>query len=595
MYTLRPHQKEGAQYISKYGMGSSKGNFVSVACCVSSGKTLLAIAGFAENIKNNLKTCQVFICPRLNLCKQQAEDIYDYLEENGLNCAVVLYNSAKYDGDKNISVCSDRKVTNTEFFTNCDHVIIVACNESIWGGKDTECFIRKNTFENILKNNEKYGRKNAAIIYDEAHNYESKFDTIKELSGYFNVSVLMSGTPGKEQRNIHKVSDHVDYSIRSAILENIICKPTLNVINGYDSDTYLMSAVNSILFNEKPLHKGPFKTRLLVCAKSIDSIRSVADKLTDCHVITLHSNKEGQDDDNNVFTIVPTIDGVEKSAEETMKIIEALDKNQNYFNDDLPIVIFQVDMISEGINIKSFNSVLITSYSEVKQMQQIGRVLRDTEFNGHHKKAEDEVSIYAAVENKEDLAQLLINLEEYDLTDDVFKWGKITNANNGSSPETGDNLAVITEWQQIDEALDIEEIMKLTDKIANGKINSKLSSLKISSEKYEEFYKELCKAMKKAAAKVSAKSSKSSAKKINSASASAQNKDTGSDGDKKTKEQTNLAALLRALYHGILQVTKDKTNRRLWQKDKRDGIYQALNFNDFELVDTFVKEIGWRF
>ena len=276
-----------------------------------------------------------------------------------------------------------------------------------------------------------------------------------------------------------------------------------------------------------------------------------------------------------------------------MKIIEALDKNQNYFNDDLPIVVFQVDMISEGINIKSFNSVLITSYSEVKQMQQIGRVLRDIEFNGHHKKAEDEVSIYAAVENKEDLAQLLINLEEYDLTDDVFKWGKITNANNGSSPETDDNPAVITEWQQIDEALDIEEIMKLTDKIANGKINSKLSSLKISSEKYEEFYKELCKAMKKAAAKVSAKSLKSSTKKTNSASA--QNKNTGSDGDKKTKEQTNLAALLRALYHGILQVTKDKTNRHLWQKDKRDGIYKSLKFEDFELVDTFVKEIGWRF
>ena len=228
-------------------------------------------------------------------------------------------------------------------------------------------------------------------------------------------------------------------------------------------------------------------------------------------------------------------------------------------------------------------------------MQQIGRVLRDIEFNGHHKKAEDEVSIYAAVENKEDLAQLLINLEEYDLTDDVFKWGKITNANNGSSPEAEDSLAVITEWHQIDEVLDIEEIMKLTDKIANGKINSKLSSLKISSEKYEEFYKELCKAMKKAAVKASAKSSKSSTKKTNLASAAEQNKDIGADGDKKTKEQTNLAALLRALYHGILQVTKDQVNRHLWQKDKRDGIYQALNFNDFELVDTFVKEIGWRF
>ena len=88
--SLRTHQIIGRDYISKYGIGSSKGNFVSVACCVSSGKTLLAIAGLVENIKNNPKTCQVFICPRLNLCKQQAEDIYDYLKENSLNCAVVL-------------------------------------------------------------------------------------------------------------------------------------------------------------------------------------------------------------------------------------------------------------------------------------------------------------------------------------------------------------------------------------------------------------------------------------------------------------------------------------------------------------------------
>lgn len=79
----------------------------------------------------------------MNLCKQQAEDIYDYLKENGLNCAVVLYNSAKYDGDKNISVCSDRKVTNTEFFTNCDHVIIVACNESIWVEKTLNALSEK--------------------------------------------------------------------------------------------------------------------------------------------------------------------------------------------------------------------------------------------------------------------------------------------------------------------------------------------------------------------------------------------------------------------------------------------------------------------
>ena len=191
MYTLRPHQTKGSKYISDYGRAITKGNFVSVACCVSSGKTLLATAGIAENIKNNVKTCQVFVCPRLNLCKQQAEEIYDYLAEEHLLASVVLYNSAKYDGKRNIHECSNREVSEDEFFTGHSHVVIVACDDSIWGGKGSEFFARKGTFEKILKNNEEYGRVNAAIIYDEAHNYESKMDTVKELANFFNVSVLM--------------------------------------------------------------------------------------------------------------------------------------------------------------------------------------------------------------------------------------------------------------------------------------------------------------------------------------------------------------------------------------------------------------------
>ena len=40
---LRTHQIIGRDYISKYGIGSSKGNFVSVACC-GSGNLLAACA-----------------------------------------------------------------------------------------------------------------------------------------------------------------------------------------------------------------------------------------------------------------------------------------------------------------------------------------------------------------------------------------------------------------------------------------------------------------------------------------------------------------------------------------------------------------------
>ena len=97
--------------------------------------------------------------------------------------------------------------------------------------------------------------------------------------------------------------------------------------------------------------------------------------------------------------------------------------------------------------------------------------------------------------------------------------------------------------------------------------------------------------------KVLTKASKSSFKKTKSDSklTTTQNKDAGSDDDKKVKEQVNFAALLRSLYHNILRITEDQDNRHLWQNGKRNGLYKILNFNDLDLVDTFVKEIGWRF
>lgn len=174
MYTLRPDK--ALEYVSDYGRAITKGNIVSVTCCMPLGKTLLATAGIAENIKNNVKTCQVFVCPRL-LHKQRAEEIYDNLAENHLLASVVLYDSTKYEGKRNIHECSNHEVTEDEFFTGRSHVVIIADHVSIQSGKDI--------FEKILKNNEDYGRKNAAIIYDEVN-------IIKELANFFNVSVLMS-------------------------------------------------------------------------------------------------------------------------------------------------------------------------------------------------------------------------------------------------------------------------------------------------------------------------------------------------------------------------------------------------------------------
>ena len=594
MYELRPHQKLGAQYISDFGKHTVKRNYVSVSACVSSGKTLLAIAGMADNIKNNEKTFQVFVCPRLNLCTQQAEETYDFLKDNGINASVILYNSAKYDGTRNINVCTDRKVDDCEeFFEGCNHVVMIACSESIWGGKDKEFFKRKCTFEHILKNNRAYGRKNAAIVYDEAHNYESKFSIIEKLSEYFNVSVLMSGTPGENQRRIHRVSKKIDYSIRAAILDKIICKPTLNIIDGYNDDTHLTSAVNSMIANENRIHKAPFGTRALICARSIDAIKSAADKIKNSHVITLHSNKKVVNDDNEIIEITSTIDGVEKSAQETMKLIESIDKKENYFGDDLPIVVFQVDMISEGINIKSFNSVLITSYSETKQMQQIGRVLRDVEFRGHHKKDEDEVNIYAAVQNADDLMQLLINLEEYDLTDDVFNWGKIIKSCNGSSPKDENGIAIFNEWKQIDTVLDIKKLLKMRDSFICKK-NSKASviSEKFSKKDIESISEILFKVFKGKKRGGDNNGGRPSNK--HSPSGSPSGNSEGSKG--KGNKTINVFQLIRELQCSIRDFTSGECGNALWRFGERKQVYRAIGFDGYEdTIDEIVSTLDWRF
>ena len=100
--------------------------------------------------------------------------------------------------------------------------------------------------------------------------------------------------------------------------------------------------------------------------------------------------------------------------------------------------------------------------------------------------------------------------------------------------------------------------------------------------------------------KVSANISKGPLKKIKSVSESAsepvtaQTIDNTSDNGKKSKEQIDLVALLRSLYHAILRVTEDQDNRHLWQNSKRKGLYRILNFDDLDFIDTVVKEMGWR-
>jgi len=583
--TLRPHQIKGSNIIVDFAKNKTFGNYFSVACCVSSGKTLLAIDGMLNAIQFSSKTFQVFVCPRLKLCKQQAEEIINEVSKRKIpGTQVLLYNS---DTTTDLEVISDRKViADEEFFTGASHIIVVACDESLWGG-GLDSIFRQAKFKNILKNNISYGRENLTIVYDEAHNYQSKKDVIDDFKNYFYTTVLMSGTPAEYQRDIHKNWPSVSYSIKDALNDNIICKPTLNVIRGYgDDDSYLLSAVESALVNEN--HTAPFSTRLLVCARGINPIHSVCDNLKNCHVIVLHSDKT-VDDENVIKSLTSKIDGVEKNVNETMDVIESLDTGNNYFNDTLPIVVFQVDMISEGINIKSFNSVLITSYSEIKQMQQIGRILREWKIAGKSKKTDDNVNIYATCENDDDLADLLINLEQHELTHDVFKWGKLTDVYNGSAPDA-DGIARFSKWQQIQEVLDIEKIYSMRNQIHNNRINNRLST--IVSKLPPNIFNVLSRITG------NTNSNKTQKSAINNNNKNADNKTQKNVTAVKKHSEKKKENLVR-LFFNKLDTTLQLGNiasRKVWSKNKSKVIQGIIPCNDEEAKEIVDLVDGmWRF
>ena len=124
------------------------------------------------------------------------------------------------------------------------------------------------------------------------------------------------------------------------------------------------------------------------------------------------------------------------------------------FEDDLPILIFQVDTISEGINLKSCSSTILTTDSEQKATQQIGRVVRKYDYDVNGKKIEKKVAnVYMFKENNEDIFDLVKKLHKYGLTDKCFTWGKKVDIKTGSGGEVSDDPVKLEkfDWMKIDE------------------------------------------------------------------------------------------------------------------------------------------------
>jgi superfamily II DNA or RNA helicase len=473
-------------------------------------------AEYIESHKNE-KTFQTFVCPRLKLCKQQAIDLADYIRKAGLKDVVIyMYNSygkdVVYKWVENGINHEDRikrfDKNQKEFPTN-QHVIFIACAASLWNGLDD---VKK--FEYRLKENEKSNRLNGFIVYDEAHNYGADeneasktaytYGNDKEnpsgFAQYFETSVFMSGTPSDYMKDI---ATRYSFSCHCAVQEKKIFKPTLNLIvdpNLYTkgnfsidedlenvSEKRFASAIVKMVEKEKENNKDSYGVRSLICIPPrgtetsgrntiVNTVESL--KKENYNIITLLSegpaiNKDGDEvnldccykladstkiehsNEAFVMTMLENIDGIENVKMDDLEDdeIEAVSVLKKMHENKQPIVVFQIDKISEGVNICSFNSVLITSKRASKQLQQSARAFRKYP----NKKS---ANVYCLSDSVVDLRNLATGLFEKGLEPGDINWGFVSYI-GGSGSTKGE--AKFNEWTSI-----IDDEMIIVDVMPNG-------------------------------------------------------------------------------------------------------------------------------
>ena len=469
-------------------------------------------AEYIESHKNE-KTFQTFVCPRLKLCKQQAKDLADYIRKAGIKDVVIyMYNSYgkdvvyKWDeGGSKPEYRIKRFDKSVKDFPENQHIIFIACAASLWNSPEDV-----SGFEYRLKENEKNNRLNGFIVYDEAHNYGADenatsktvytYGNDKEnpsgFAQYFETSIFMSGTPSDYMKCI---ATRYSFSCHLAVQEGKIFKPTLNLIidrklyakgnfsNDEDlekvSEKKFASAIVKMIEKEKENNKDSYGVRSLICIPPRGTETSGRNTI----VNTVESLKK---ENYNIITLLsegPAIskDGTEvnldccyKLADDTeithsneafiMTMLENIDGSENVQMEDLeedeiapvsvlkkmkenkqPIVVFQIDKISEGVNICSFNSVLITSKRASKQLQQSARAFRKYP----NKKS---ANVYCLADNVIDLKELATNLFENGFKPGDIDWGFVSYI-GGSGSVRGDVL--FNEWIAIKDEMIITEVM----------------------------------------------------------------------------------------------------------------------------------------
>lgn len=485
---------------------------IALLMSVGSGKTNVAFELFAEYIEShkNEKTFQTFVCPRLKLCKQQAKDLADYIRKAGIKDVVIyMYNSYgkdvvyKWDEGEYRIKRFDKSVKD---FPENQHIIFIACAASLWNSPEDV-----SSFEYRLKENEKNNRLNGFIVYDEAHNYGADenatsktaytYGNDKEnpsgFAQYFETSIFMSGTPSDYMKDI---ATRYSFSCHCAVQEGKIFKPTLYLIvdpklyakgnfsNDEDlenvSEKRLASVIVKMVENEKENTKDSYGVRSLICIPPrgtetsgrntiVNTVESLKKK--NYNIITLLSegpaiSKDGTEvnldcsykladsteiihcNESFIMTMLENIDGIENVQMDDLEDdeTEAVSVLKKMHENKQPIVVFQIDKISEGVNICSFNSVLITSKRASKQLQQSARAFRKYP----NKKS---ANVYCLADSVIGLKELVTNLFENSFEPGDVNWGFVSYI--GGSGSVREDVR-FNEWTAImDDEMIITEVM----------------------------------------------------------------------------------------------------------------------------------------
>lgn len=598
------HWQENAKSITDR-VARSDEKLVIVNACVGSGKTFVAENAFGDFIKlhKSEKTVQIFVTPRIRLCDQQANSIIKTLEN--------VYNLTENKDFSLVQVdCTKNEFNWRNSYLSGNHIIFVICDESLFGydpainnAKISRWKQWLNNFENWKSQDYKFG----FAVFDEAHNYENINDKIigtAESADVFFKVMLLSGTPSAFQKDLTKQYKNAvcKCSPKVAIDNKWIKEPILNLVNG--TTNQWPQAIITVLNREISLcEKEVFTPRIMINCNGIDEIKNLIELPyfkenmgKKFHFITLHSNKSYVDN-NEIKNVTPTIDGKEVSSDEAFKKIECIDAN-TAFEDNLPILVAQVQMLGEGINVTSFNACLTSTNSDKTAMQQIGRIIRNYKKDNVTKVDNGHANVYVLIDNANSLANLLNNLEEYDLTDDCYRWGDKIDLFNSSGLEiNSENISELNKmnWVPINpnEELDIivaynkmhkKSRVNILERFFRNKDNNndgiadieelellikKLSEtgiLKMFTNKQFNYNSEVAKR-----------------KKLFSTEKTEKNKENKKSKSEKPITEEILLTWLDEIYN-VLHANKNQELKDIWYKDKDYSLFLALIFLNDDIV-----------